>query len=52
MKDSRNIKKVWNLKGMRDIETRKGRRCPACNGTRISPETNLKCRICNGKGMI
>lgn len=52
MKNSRNIKDVWNLKGMTDIRTLKGRKCPACNGTRVNPKTRVKCRICNGKGRV
>jgi len=52
MKTSKDIKSVWNLKGMRDMGTLKGRRCPACHGTRVNPKTRIKCMVCNGKGTI
>lgn len=48
----KKIKDVWNLKGMRDVPTLKGKRCPACNGSRVNPKTRIKCRICGGKGVI
>ena len=52
MKVSKNLNTVGNLKGMKDVRTYKGRKCYACNGTRVSSRTRLKCRLCNGKGVI
>ena len=46
----KDLESLFFVKAMQHSTQEAGYRCPSCKGTCFTPNTNLTCSMCNGRG--